>query len=87
MFMEDQQTKMGNFTKQLEGESLLRFLGDDLANKVRKADLARLRGGQAKAAPRAEAKQEKPLPEDPQEAERERQRRRREFWQSSPHRF
>lgn len=87
MFMEDQQTKMGNFTKQLEGESLLRFLGDDLTNKVRKADLARLRGGQGKAAPKVEAKAEKPLPEDPQEAERERQRRRRSFWDSSPHRF
>lgn len=87
MFMEDQQTKLSNFTKQLEGESLLRFLGDDLANKVRKADLARLRGGQAKPAQKVEAKQEKPLPDDPLEAERERQRRRKQFWDSSPHRF
>lgn len=87
MFMEDQQAKLSNFAKQLEGESLLRFLGDDVANKVRKADLARLRGGQAKAAPKAEAKQQKPLPDDPLEAERERQKRRREFWDSGPHRF
>lgn len=87
MFMEDQQAKLSNFASQLEGESLLRFLGDDVANKVRKADLARLRGGQGKAAPKVEAKVEKPLPEDPQEAERERQRRRRAFWESSPHRF
>lgn len=87
MFMEDQQTKLSNFTKQLEGESLLRFLGDDLANKVRKADLARLRGGQAKPAQKVESKQEKPLPDDPLEAERERQRRRKQFWDSSPHRF
>jgi hypothetical protein len=87
MFMEDQQSKLGNFARQLEGESLLRFLGDEVANKVRRADLARLRAGrEPKAAPRAEAKPSKPMPEDPLEAERERQRRRRSFWDAEPHR-
>jgi len=87
MFMEDQQSKLGNFARQLEGEALLRFLGDEVANKVRRADLARLRAGrEPKVAPKAEAKQAKPMPEDPLEAERERQRRRRSFWDAEPHR-
>ncbi len=86
MFMEDQQAKLSNFARQLEGESLLRFLGDEVANKVRKADLARLRNSQSKPAAVETKKAEKPLPEDPMEAERERQRRRRSFWDSNPHR-
>lgn len=86
MFMEDQRAKLGNMLGKLEGEQLLRFLGDDLANKVRKADLARLRGGQAKAAaPKQEARQAEKLPDDPLEAEREQQRRRRSFWASTPY--
>jgi hypothetical protein len=86
MFMEDQRAKLGNMVGKLDGEQLLRFLGDDLANKVRKADLARLRAGQAKsAAPRQEAAQQDKLPDDPMEAEREQQRRRRSFWASTPY--
>lgn len=86
MFMEDQRAKLGNMLGKLEGEQLLRFLGDDLANKVRKADLARLRGGQAKAAaPKQDARQAEKLPDDPLEAEREQQRRRRNFWASTPY--
>lgn len=86
MFMEDQRAKLGNMLGKLEGEQLLRFLGDDLANKVRKADLARLRGGQAKAAaPKQDARQAEKLPDDPLEAEREQQRRRRSFWASTPY--
>jgi hypothetical protein len=86
MFMEDQRAKLGNMVGKLDGEQLLRFLGDDLANKVRKADLARLRTGQAKsAAPKQEARQQEKLPDDPMEAEREQQRRRRSFWASTPY--
>jgi hypothetical protein len=86
MFMEDQRAKLGNMVGKLDGEQLLRFLGDDLANKVRKADLARLRAGQAKsAAPKQEARQQEKLPDDPMEAEREQQRRRRSFWASTPY--
>jgi len=86
MFMEDQRAKLGNMVGKLDGEQLLRFLGDDLANKVRKADLARLRTGQAKSsAPKQEARQQEKLPDDPMEAEREQQRRRRSFWASTPY--
>lgn len=86
MFMEDQRAKLGNMVGKLDGEQLLRFLGDDLANKVRKADLARLRAGQAKsAAPKQEARPQEKLPDDPMEAEREQQRRRRNFWASTPY--
>lgn len=85
MFMDDQRGKLTNMVSKLEGEQLLRFLGDDLANKVRKADLARLRSGQAKQpAPKQETRQEK-LPDDPLEAEREAQKRRRNFWASTPY--
>lgn len=85
MFMDDQRGKLANMVSKLEGEQLLRFLGDDLANKVRKADLARLRSGQAKQpAPKQETRQEK-LPDDPLEAEREAQKRRRNFWASTPY--
>lgn len=87
MYMQDQQAKLGNFVKQLDGEALVRFLGDEVANKIRKHDLQKLRGGQAKpqAAARDERKEE-PLPDDPQEAERIRQKRRRDFWDSTPYR-
>lgn len=86
MFMEDQQAKLSNFAKQLDGEKLLRFLGDDVANKIRKADLARLRGGSAPKASQQEAKAApRSRPEDPLEAAREAQKRRRSFWDEDPY--
>jgi hypothetical protein len=86
MFMEDQQAKLGNFAKQLDGERLLKFLGDDVANKIRKADLARLRGGGAKTQPSEPApRQRQPSSEDPLEAAREAQKKRRSFWDESPY--
>lgn len=86
MFMEDQQQKLGNFVKQLDGDRLLKFLGDDVANKIRKADLARLRGGGAKAQPAEPApKPRQQSSEDPLEAAREAQKKRRSFWDESPY--
>lgn len=86
MFMEDQQAKLGNFVKQLDGDRLLKFLGDDVANKIRKADLARLRGGGAKAqAPEPAPKPRQQTPEDPLEAAREAQKKRRSFWSEDPY--
>jgi hypothetical protein len=87
MYMQDQQAKLSNFAKQLKGDQLLRFLGDDIANEIRKADLARLRGGNApKAQQRQEAKPDKrPTSEDPLEAARQAQKKRRSFWDEDPY--
>lgn len=86
MFMQDQQAKVSNFAKQLKGEQLLRFLGDDVANEIRKADLARLRGGTSpKAQPAAPKADAKPTSDDPLEAAREAQRKRRSFWSEDPY--
>lgn len=86
MYMQDQQQKLSNFAKQLKGEQLLRFLGDDIANEIRKADLARLRGGNTpKAQAAAQPKSDKrPTGEDPLEAAREAQKKRRSFWDEDP---
>lgn len=86
MYMQDQQAKLSNFAKQLKGEQLLRFLGDDIANEIRKADLARLRGGGApKTQPPAQPKVDKrPASEDPLEAARQAQKKRRSFWDEDP---
>lgn len=85
MFMEDQQQKLGNFVKQLDGDKLLRFLGDDVANKIRKADLARLRGGAApKAAPAPAQAKRQAQSDDPLEAAAAAQKRRRSFWDEDP---
>lgn len=88
MFMEDQQAKLSNMVKQLDGDRLLRFLGEDVANKIRKADLARLRGGSkpAEAAPPPQPKAKQDAPEDPLEAARAAQKKRRNFWDESPYR-
>lgn len=87
MFMQDQQAKLSNFVKQLDGDKLLRFLGDDVANKIRKADLARLRGGSAPKASQQEARTApKASPDDPLEAAREAQKKRRNFWSEDPYR-
>lgn len=86
MYMQDQQQKLSNFAKQLKGEQLLRFLGDDIANEIRKADLARLRGGAAAKPVREEAPAApKPKPADPLEAAREAQKKRRSFWSEDPY--
>lgn len=86
MFMQDQQSKLSNMVRQLDGDSLLKFLGDDVANKVRKADLARLRAGaQPKAQPpQAQPKPPRPADEDAMEAERAAQKKRRNFWNEEP---
>lgn len=87
LYLQDEQQVFSNMVSKLDGDTLLRFLGDEVANKVRKADLARLRGGGQKA---AQATQEKAAPKAPQsdtlEDERARQKRRRDFWASEPFR-
>lgn len=86
MYMQDQQQKLSNFAKQLKGEQLLRFLGEDIANEIRKADLARLRGGATAKPVREEAPAApKPKPADPLEAAREAQKKRRSFWSEDPY--
>lgn len=78
MFLSDQQAKLGHLTAKLEGEALLRFLGDDLANKVRKADLARLRKGSAPPQQQQTTQRQKPRTQADKEADR--LKRKRDFW-------
>lgn len=49
--------------KSLEGDALLKFLGEDTGGKVRKALLARLQGGGKAAAPEAAPAQDKASPQ------------------------
>lgn len=78
MFLSDQQAKLGHLTAKLDGEALLRFLGDDLANKVRKADLARLRKGSAPQQQQQTTQRQKPRTQADKEADR--LKRKRDFW-------
>ena len=78
MFLSDQQAKLGHLTAKLDGEALLRFLGDDLANKVRKADLARLRKGSAPPQQQQTTQRQKPRTQADKEADR--LKRKRDFW-------
>jgi hypothetical protein len=85
MFMEDQQAKLSHFVNQLDGDRLLKFLGEDVANKVRKADLARLKAGSAS---KAQLKAEPPKPkreDDNMEDELAAIKRRRNFWANDPY--
>jgi hypothetical protein len=86
LYLQDEQQVFSNMVSKLDGDTLLRFLGDEVANKVRKADLARLRGGGQKSSQAAQPERQaaKPVSGDSIEDERARQKRRRDFWSSEP---
>lgn len=83
LYMQDEQQVFANLAKQLDGEALLRFLGDEVANKIRKHDLARLRGSQAKPETRQEERRQ-PAPSESLDDVRAKQKRRASFWSEEP---